>query len=287
MATAVGDGVLDEGVVVSMHGRAGQIRLSAYVDVLQQVRLSLDELDGRLRPTRTGKARWGVRHMPDDFGLRDLIAPVSVPKRRDPASLRLSTTTLVAGVSKLSEEPGLPAAFSPALVERLQRVGDRRAEGGIEEVVLEQIGGADARSATIDDVVLANAGASVREVSRAMSSFEGVLDVLNNRKSPRAAVYDARTHRAVTVYYDSAELAVRVRELFGRRVSVAGELSRNQQGQPLSMRLTAIDPLPDLTPSSLASLAGMAPDWLGSRSVEDYLDGARRRDEGVAARSSA
>lgn len=229
--TAVGDGVLDEGVVVSMRGRAGQIRLSAYVDVLQQVRLSLDELDGRLRPTRTGKARWGVRHMPDDFGLRDLIAPVSVPKRRDPASLRLSTTTLVAGVSKLSAEPGLPAAFSPALVERLQRVGERRAEGGIEEVVLEQVGGPEARVATIDDVVLANAGASVREVSRAMSSFEGVLDVLNNRKSPRAAVYDARTHRAVTVYYNGAELAVRVRELFGRRVSVAGELSRNQQGQ--------------------------------------------------------
>jgi len=124
VVTAVGNGVLDEGVVVSMHGRAGQIRLSDYVDVLQQVRLSLDELDGRLRPTRTGKARWGVRHMPDDFGLRDLIAPVSVPKRRDPASLRLSTTTLVSGVSKLSEEPGLPAAFSPALVERLQRVGD-------------------------------------------------------------------------------------------------------------------------------------------------------------------
>lgn len=53
------------------------------------------------------------------------------------------------------------------------------------------------------------------------------------------------------------------------------------------MRLTAIDPLPDLTPSSLASLAGMAPDWLGSRSVEDYLDGARRRAEDVAARSTA
>ena len=268
---------LTQGLEVTIHGRPGRVDLAVYVQTLTQLRLALAELDRRLRPEGGGAARWGVRHIPYDAGLRDLLTPAKIPRRRHSDDLQLPPRTLVHGVAELLQQPGLPDAFTPTLVERLQEVGERVGESGIEGVLLASVNGDRSEPTPITPEVLANAGAAVREVTRAHGSVEGVLDLLSARRGRRrASVYNSRTRRAVTVHFGD-DLAQLVRQLFEQQVVAEGQLARNAQGQPVSLQLQHLEPLPPSATQSVASLLGVAPDWLSGRTTEEYLDMARRR----------
>lgn len=277
MTTVLEQGTLTQGLEVTVEGQPGRVDLAVYVEMLTQLRLALSELDRRLRPSGTGAAHWGVRHVPYHHGLRDLITPVQLPNRRSPTDLQAPPRALVQGVGELVKQPGLPDAFTPTLIERLQRVGERVGNSGVEGVLLADVNGHRSDPTPINPTVLANAGAAVREVTRAHGSVEGMLDLLSARRGRRrASVYNPRSRRAVTVYFD-ANLAPLVQQHFDQMVVAEGELARNAEGQPVALRLTHLEQLPSQPLTSISSLVGIAPDWLGGTSPQEYLDLARRR----------
>lgn len=277
MTVPLAQNPLPQGLEVTFEGVPGRIDLAAYVDMLTQLRLALLELDRRLRPTGAGAARWGVQHLPFDGGLRTLINPVGLPKRRSAKDLQEPPLALVRGVEELIERPGLPPAFTPTVIDRLQKIGEHVGASGIEQVLIADVNGRQHEPMPINPSVLENAGAAVKEVTRAHGSVEGVLDLLSARGGRlRASVYDARTRRAVTVYF-SDDLTALVQENFDRQVIAEGVLSRNALGQPVTLRLSHLEPRPADEPVAVDALVGIVPNWLGGQTTEDYLDVARRR----------
>lgn len=104
---------------------------------------------------------------------------------------------------------------------------------------------------------------------RGLGSVTGILDSLSVRSGHRFQVYDDVWERPVTAEFKASELES-VKTAIGERVNVAGIILRNSKGQPIRIEdphLKIMLPGPPLT-----SLVGIAPGFLGNKTIREYLE---------------
>jgi hypothetical protein len=254
------------------------LELGRFTSTLGRVATSLREID-RATVEKGSRPAWIV----DDLVHKDRAFVVHLtarPRRadRDWASLLRPIEALVDGVRSLADTPAVPPYYSEATVSRLMQIG--KPEPGVSEVSLATVNGAVEHRAQLSSEVLENARKAVREDEVSTGSITGRLDILNARAKSgrlRISLLDPATRHAVTGSAPPG-MSEELREAFGHRVAVFGRITRNHHGQAIRIQVSAIQQLPDDDSGrpSTEELLGIAPDWLGDLSVDDYLREARR-----------
>lgn len=108
----------------------------------------------------------------------------------------------------------------------------------------------------------------------------GTVETIAMRPRPHFSLRDRLSDRLVKVYADD-DVMQQILQAFGRTVTVGGRVRRRSDGIALDMREVRdvrVLPTKDELPS-LESLRGSIPDMIGGRSVEEYMDDIRGRNE--------
>lgn len=261
--------------IAALSSRGVEVR--AYTSILNEVLLSLEEIDRLAVESRTPRLRWAVSSLSAEPDLIAQLRPITLPVRRQPSSLSLSPEGLVAGVAQLGEAAEIPTLFSARTVERVQAIGRAIGHRGVAEVSLASVNG-HRNEGVVDETTLRNAKAAVRPAQSAWSSVVGRLDVLEARRRdrPKAQVYDARTRRAVilTAHEDQTDV---LQTAFGHQVMASGVLIRNSSGQAVRLDLMELQIIQHQdSPPSARDLLGLAPEITGDVSTLEYVRGLER-----------
>jgi hypothetical protein len=272
--TAWPDG--DVQIEVAIDGPPRAVGVRAYTQVLEQVLLSLEEIDRFVLPGRTPRIDWAIADLSVNGALRAVIAPRRTPPRRPIGTVSAPAVGFVSGVSSLKRLPEIPALFSPLTVDRVLHIGKPVGANGVERVDIRSVG-LDTEVAVIDSETVDHARRAVSVSRKAFGSIIGRLDVLNGRPRTglRAQVLIEGTRRAVTVRA-APDHAALLREAWWQRVIVAGELRRNAVGQPILLDMTELTILPEREVVSARDILGIAPDWTGDLTTEEFIRQARR-----------
>jgi hypothetical protein len=254
------------------------VKISRFKDALGQVATSLREID---RAAYFGEERavWVVEHLETREQLLVVrLTARTATSKRDPATLLRPVEALVEGVDSLGREPEVPRFYSEATVSRLVAFG--APSQGLQQVSLATVNGSVGPEVPVSDVVLSNAKAAVRAAEVSLGSIVGRLDILNKRvrgQSVRASILDAATRRGVTVIFND-RLSDTLRNAWDHRVLVTGRVTRNERGQVVRIEADEIEQLPDDDSGRVDpdEFFGVDPEWLGGRSVDEYLREVRR-----------
>jgi len=263
------------GVELRIASDDGRVLYDAYSDLVRDLQQLVSDVD-RFVEAPGDRLTWGVTHQHHPGHLTVKAEPLD--GAADPVAtqrLQRVASAVLAGAARLGEESGIPDFFTDESVTLLGRAAGRRQAPGIQGLQLVAMNGVVQSVAVLDANVERNATASVAAGTSSMGSIEGLLDTLSMRPKPRAAVFDARTRRAVRVQADDA-LLLRLHPLFGQKVLVGGVIMRNARGQAVRIRADTVELLPEGVPQTrLAELIGIAPGWTGGRSAADVLDELR------------
>ena len=103
-------------------------------------------------------------------------------------------------------------------------------------------------------------------------SVEGKLEMVSIHASPRFAIYHAISGHSVRCKFDPHQLLDVVKEALGKRVIVSGLVHFNFKHEPIRVEIEDLMILPkeDELPSP-SEIRGMAPDFTGDLTTEEYL----------------
>ena len=105
-----------------------------------------------------------------------------------------------------------------------------------------------------------------------IGAITGRVQTLSNRSGLRFNLYDALHDKAVACYL-TPEMAETMREVWGRRATVTGRVSRDAKtGLPIAIRqIVDVKALPETTPGSYREARGALPWQPGDRLPEDII----------------
>lgn len=243
-----------------------------YMKVLTEIRLALQEVDKAALPGRQPRLEWVIDDISVNGVHRAVIVPQRIPAKRTILTVTGTTTGLVRGVESLREKAEIPPLFSVATVSRLPAM----AEIGNQVRAIHIRSTDDGEQATINEAAVEHAKKATQTGLRTFGSVEGTLEVLSNsRRGIRALVVNERTRRAVTVRA-ADDAREQLREAWGERVRIGGELVRNSAGQPLRVDMTEMLVLPGRERVSAWDILGIAPGYTGDLTTEEFIRYARR-----------
>jgi len=269
--------VVTAAVELGIRRDEGRISVRAYTDLLTNFLLMLEEIDRLGTPGKAARPEWAVGSV-YEVGptLRMALVLRTMPKRREIESLSLPPRALVSGVRSLAEAPEIPQHFSEAIVERVDRVGQRIGKEGVLAITVASMNGRRETDVPLDEGVRLNARRAIEPASTAWSSVVGVLDVISVRRERRRIGLLMDQGRAVVCDVKRLPREA-VISAFEQRVIAAGHLKRNSSGQPVSLDVETLEVLDSPPPVVARDLLGVAPDLTGGLSIEEYMAVLRGR----------
>jgi hypothetical protein len=112
-------------------------------------------------------------------------------------------------------------------------------------------------------------GLQVRRQS--IGSVIGRLETASLHEKREAGLWLERGRDRVAVQFRDDQVDV-IRGAWGKRVEVAGRVTRDVDGRPLSVKMTSLEILPDTGQGRpLTELVGLDPSLTGGRDPQDYL----------------
>jgi hypothetical protein len=245
-----------------------------FTRTLDEIVLSLREID-RAYLRRGTRATWVLADL--DHDQNELVVRLEArpsTRNRTVEDMLKPVDAFVDGAALLSEVPEVPEYFTSSTVTRLASLAAPR--DGVQHVSVAPYNGSRTRSVALSDSVQKNATEAVRAYEIAYGSVAGVIDLLDSGRrrggNLRLNIYDIQNRQAVQGSIP-ASYAEDLRQLWRHRVLVGGIIKRNSRGQAIRIDVDRILSLPesDETRPSTEQLLGIDPDWLGGRSVDDYI----------------
>ncbi|SFJ57507.1 hypothetical protein SAMN05216275_11039 [Streptosporangium canum] len=256
-----------------------RVDLTRYTDTLAQVQHALNEIDHVFARQKTARPEWIVQDLGHDD--QELVVRLTAREtpRRDYASLLASIHALVSGVEQLQETPEVPQYYTATTVERLLKIGNPGK--GIQEVSFATVNDAVGPHFPVSEPVREHARLAVTGTQTSLGSVAGWIDQMSVRRLNKGvssvSLFDPSTRRAVLGRLP-AEMQTVVESMWRKRVLARGTIWRNDRGQVVKIEIEHLELLPE-EPEALApvsELLGIAPDWLGGQSVDDYIREVRR-----------
>ncbi|HEX5543602.1 MAG TPA: hypothetical protein VFX60_18965 [Micromonospora sp.] len=250
------------------------LRPQEYMVVLDQTRLALEEIDRIVLPNpQQPRLDWVIEDTSVNGVHRAVIVPRVIPANRRPPTVTATTTGLVHGVDQLRQRAEIPPLFSASTVERIARIGKRVGERA-SAVHLSSTDDSD--EAIVDQTTVEHAKQATHLARSAYGSVQGRLSVLSaRRRGISASVMEEHSGRVVTVRA-ADDATEQLRQAWGKRVQCAGVLTRNAVGQPIRLDLTELRVLPEQVRVSASDILGIAPDYTGNLTTEEFIRHVRR-----------
>lgn len=256
---------------------AGGVSPHAYVEALDQITRSVEELD-RLAETKVkDRASWFIA----DTSWREAGPVVRLLPRLSSATTRTTeqlvrpSRAFILGVDELHRLPEIPDTFTENIVRRVMKVGAlaEKPTNGLREVSV-GLEGSTLPPARLDAEVSGNADRAIAPRSLAYGSIIGRLDLISARGRSRRVGLVAEQNRPITCVVDALEEDLYL-GAFDRRVLVEGLIRRNSAGQVIRIdadRLTMLEPVRAAT---AADLLGFLPPT--ETSVTAFIEEQRGR----------
>ncbi len=251
--------------------------VNRFTRTLDDVVLSLKEID-RLYLRRGSRPIWVVDSLRHDARTSIVrLEPRTNSRTRPLEDMLEPVKAFVDGVKELEQFAEIPRLYGPETVERIRRIASTGDE--YSNISLASYNGTTGTTVTLTEKVRDNAGSAVQGKDISHGSMSGILDTVGTtpRKNLlRVRVFDKQSQRAVSGSA-APHLSESLREHWNHKVLVGGQITRNAQGQAIRIEIDRIERLPedDLMIPSPKELLGIAPDWTGGVSVDDFMRGIR------------
>lgn len=148
-----------------------------------------------------------------------------------------------------------------------------RAAYGITDILDDRVTSVRFETADKDVTIVERLGVTVAPATvRSYGAIEGIVQTLTNRKGLRFNLYDTLHDRAVSCYVQEGKEDL-MREIWGKRASVEGEVSRESvSGRPVAVRgIMAIRMLPEMKKGSYLEARGVVPLKAGASMPEEII----------------
>lgn len=190
--------------------------------------------------------------------------------------LLVPADALVAGAEHLYQVSEIPPLYSPRTVERVADIATPK--GGIEDVVVATYNGRVGKTVALSTDVRVHAKEAVRGREFSFGSVSGTLELLakprRSQDSLKVSIYDPHRRTAV-IGIAPAGMEGQIHDLFGESVLAGGLVSRNSRGQAVRIDISDLEPMMTQQYPDADALLGVAPDWLGDMTVDEYITEVR------------
>jgi hypothetical protein len=252
-------------------GTADARRALAVLDRFLSLVGQLEDVALNKRATRADeRSVWGLT----DVRMGSLTVTIAPNEPRRGATTRTLSdvaTWVVEGLSEAEERDGLPAHWDrhcgESALNLAQLLGYLPATG----LVLQLL----ANGEVVQEVTVTRrteehlrVGLSVRHQS--IGSAIGRLDSVGLHDRREAGLWLETTGERVTVYFAKDQIEV-IRKSLGRRVEVAGRLTRDVDGKLLTIQMRTLEILREQEGPDLTDLVGLDPGMTGGASPSAYL----------------
>lgn len=250
-------------------GEQGQVKLRSFVTMLQNARLVLDDLDSAISSEPHGSLEWYVADLRYSSAVAVVESRPKSPKADDRLG-ELVSANFVSGLETLEGTEVLPPYFSDVDLGRVRRISNQVRKSGGETFEATHLNGGDHRSAVITEQAGVNVARLLRPRYQTIGSVTGNLELISVHDTPRFNVYETATKRAVRCKFDVERLD-EVTAALGHRVTVAGIVYRNANGDPIRVEKPEIRVIGEGELPSARDLIGLVPDMTGDLSSEEYI----------------
>jgi hypothetical protein len=263
---------------VRIREQEASVDVNRFTEVLEDIGATLREID-RLYLLEARRPRWVVEdltHQDRTLAVRLTARPGSKMDRSS-SSMLAPVGIFVRGAQALRSAPEVPTMFTERTVERVLEIA--RPGRGIDEISVATVNGRASSPISLSGPLITNAREAVRSHEESWGTVAGTLDILSRmrtRDQVRLSVFDSQSARAIAGIAPPS-MSDELRNAWGRRVLLGGPIARNARGQAVRIKVVRLEILGgDVNRASVAELLGVAPDWTGDLSVDDYMAEARR-----------
>nr|WP_218681144.1 hypothetical protein [Rhodococcus qingshengii] len=264
---------------IEVRVRAGHERaeVTRFTKTINEVVLSLREID-RVYLERATRATWVIADLSNQSGdMRVRLEARPHSMKRELRDMVVPADALVNGAVQLARVAEVPKLYMPNTVRRL--AGIATLQGGVQGVSVATYNGRVGTTVELTQAVREHAEQAVQGRERSYGSFAGVLDLISKRRNQRGlkiSMYDRASRRAIDGNAPES-MEEQIRELFGHRVLAGGIVTRNERGQAIRIEMKRLEQIENGASGrpSTDELLGIAPDWLGNLSVDEYIAGVR------------
>jgi hypothetical protein len=256
---------------MGIEGERGKISFETFAVVVRNTFDILADLDSAVSSTPRGSLEWFIADV--SFGSL-LIAIESKSKLPDIDYSSKVTETFVNGLAHIQRERTTPPYFSDYGLRKTQELARKLRKDGAKAVIIHDI--EREVKAMITPEVVPDLGQLINVRFQEIGSVEGRLEMISIHRVPRFTVYHAITQRSIRCKFEPKLLDL-VKDALGRRVVVSGVVYFNYRYEPVRVDLQKLMILPkeEELPSP-KDLRGMAPDFTGDNTTEEYILSLRK-----------
>lgn len=218
-------------------GVEGQVTLAGLTRLVESWTDFLDEIGKSVTGHPSARA---VRYVVTEasggsFTLRVRPQPASedVPAHVIP---RIAPT-VISGIRELQRQAKRPRHFSDDALDKLRDLA--RLTGPETPTLTVNGGGRDDRPVALSSEVLAHVEAVLTPAFRTIGTIEGELEGLIIHGRKRFLLYDRMAGRQVVCYFGDAVSWEEIRDLFGKRMAVTGEIRSRRSGERASINVSS------------------------------------------------
>ena len=144
--------------------------------------------------------------------------------------------TVISGIRELQRQAKRPRHFSDDALDKLRDLA--RLMGPEAPALTVNSGGRD-RPVALSSDVLAHVEAVLTPAFRTIGTIEGELEGLIIHGRKRFLLYDRMAGRQVVCYFGNAVSWEEIRDLFGKRMAVTGEIRSRRSGERVSINVSS------------------------------------------------
>lgn len=255
---------------MGIEGERGKISLETFAVVVRNTFDILADLDNAVSSIPQGSLEWFIADV--SFGSL-VIAIESKSKLPDIDYSSKVAETFVDGLAHIQRERTTPPYFSDYDLRKAQELARRLRKDGAKAVIIHDI--ERQVKATISPEVVPDLGQLINVRFQDIGSVEGRLEMISIHKVPRFTIYHAITQRSIRCKFEPKLLDL-VKEALGRRVVISGVVYFNYRYEAVRVDLQKLTILPKEEELPYPKdLRGMAPDFTGDKTTEEYIRSLR------------
>ncbi|MEW2384503.1 hypothetical protein AB0873_20765 [Micromonospora sp. NPDC047707] len=197
------------------------------------------------------------------------LAPNRLASGATSVTIKEIAGTTVMGLATAQHQEGLPPGWTlqaaRAGAELAQLLGLLVSDGMILELL--ENGKPQGPRVMVTRQAAENLAAAVKTRRHSIGSVIGRLDAISLHDRREAGLWHERTGERIAVTFDPSQMD-EIRAALGKRVEIAGRLTRDAEDRPLSVKMRSLEVLQD---APVTDLIGLDPNLTGGRDPVDYL----------------
>jgi hypothetical protein len=252
-------------------GERDRISVSQLVHSVQNILWILEDLDASISQKKSGNIRWEVAMLstntPPVIGIEGF--PVSIKR---PDKTQDVYREVLNGIEMLSQKAERSSCYSDSVLTRLRRLALQSKSIGPLTAYSSNGDAEKKKESKINESTLTNIEELIGVKYMGFGSVSGNLDVISVHKRHEFRIWDERTGKPVTCFFDP-EMLDDVKAKLKQKVLVYGEISSNRRGEPISAMVKGIElkKLPHTLPT-IEEMSGLVQDMYEGKTLKEYLE---------------